>query len=71
MWASKQKLIIHHHIQVSRIHGPAKAGRPLPQCRGMSVEGDEERGHPYKRRGGGWDRRLMSGKPGKGITFEI
>lgn len=37
----------------------------------VSVEGDEERGHPYKRRGGGWDRRLMSGKPGKGITFEM
>lgn len=28
-------------------------------------------GHPYRRPGGGWNRGLMSRKPGKGITFEI
>jgi len=27
--------------------------------------------HPYRRRGGGWDRGLMAEKPGKGITFEM
>jgi len=27
--------------------------------------------HPYRRRGGGWDRELISGKWGKGITFEV
>jgi len=27
--------------------------------------------HPYRRRGKRWNRGLMSGKPGKGITFEM
>jgi len=26
---------------------------------------------PYRRRGRGWDRELMFGKLGKGVTFEM
>jgi len=33
------------------------------------LTGEEE--HPYRRRGGEWDRGLMSGKLGKGITLEM
>jgi len=40
-----------------------------PQCRGMlgGWEGgvDGEGKHPYRRRGGGWDRGLMSEKKGR------
>jgi len=31
----------------------------------------EEGEHPYRNRGGGWDKGLMDGKLGKGIIFEI
>jgi len=27
--------------------------------------------YTFKRSRGGWDRRLMARKPGKGITFEM
>jgi len=39
-----------------------------PQCRGISGAGGGCGGeHPYRRRGGGWDRGLMSRKMGKEI----
>jgi len=45
------------------------------QSRGMSEDGREEGSgegkHPYRRRGGGWDRGFMAGKLGKGITSEM
>jgi len=52
--------------------GLAKVG---PQCRRMLFRvrsgGEWEGEHPYRRREGEWVRGLMSGKPGKGITFEM
>jgi len=53
--------------------GPAKAG-PLSveECRYVcGGRGVGEGEYPYSRREGAWDRRLMDGKPGKGITFEM
>jgi hypothetical protein len=27
--------------------------------------------HPHRSRGRGWDRGVLEGKPGRGITFEM
>ena len=27
--------------------------------------------HPYRNRGGGWDKGFAEGKQGKGVTFEM
>jgi len=48
----------------------------MPQCRGMSWWGGRkgvigEGEHPYRQRGGGWNRILMNGKLRKEIKFEI
>jgi len=43
------------------------------ECQGrrqeVGVVGKGE--HSYRRRGEGWDKGHMAGKPGKGITFEM
>jgi len=52
--------------------GPAKVGPPsVGECWGISKGGEWGGKHPYRRREEGWDRGLMSGKPVKGITFEM
>jgi len=56
--------------------GPAKAGRPHPQGRGMSGggSGKERVGgvQPHRSRGRGlWDRGFMDGKSRKGIALEM
>jgi len=49
----------------------------IPQCRGISGHGGRNGwvdgwGKPLIEEGvGGWDRRFMYGKQGKGITFEM
>lgn len=64
------------HQRKAEALGLAKAGpHPTPGvgecvCEGGRKEGGWRRKHPY-RRGGGWDRGLMSRKPEKGITFEM
>jgi len=53
------------------MEGEALGAAKVRKCPGggtgmwMGVE------HPYRRRGGEWDRELMSGKLRMGITFEM
>jgi len=54
--------------------GPAKAGSPsVGECQGGRQKGGSlGRGKTFIEEGGWrWDRGLMNGNPGKGITFEM
>jgi hypothetical protein len=50
--------------------GPWSYEGSMSQCRGMPGQGSRS-GWVDEQGEGGWDRRFLEGKLGKGITFEM